>query len=153
VRLEAQETGRELPEVVPAGPDNPLGKYAMRLGVPGYLIHGTNKPYGLGMRVTHGCIRLYPEDIESLFDQVAVSTPVHIVNQPIKLGWLAGTLFMEVHPPLEEDVERRENLLRSALELVHVERDRRHFVLDGEALKRAVQEQLGIPVPISRPPA
>lgn len=151
VREEAAADGRELPDVVPAGPENPLGAYAMRLAIPGYLMHGTNKPYGLGMRVTHGCIRLYPEDIERLFNQVPVGTDVRILNQPIKLGWLAGTLFMEVHPPLEEDREARENLLRTALELIYAERERHPFVLDGEAVKRGVEQALGIPVPITKP--
>ena len=150
LREEAAADGRELPEVVPAGPDNPLGGYALRLGIPGYLIHNTNKPYGLGMRVTHGCVRMYPEDIEQLFAQLPVNTKVHILNQPIKLGWLADTLFIEVHPPLEEDEEMRVNLLRSALDLIHAERDERPFVLDGSALKRVVEEQLGVPVPITR---
>ena len=150
IRKEALEDGRELPEIVPAGPDNPLGRYAMRLGVPGYLIHSTNKPAGVGMRVTHGCIRMFPEDIETLFGQVPVGTGVHIVNQPVKLGWLADTLFVEVHPPLEEDSELREGLLRHTLELIHAERARRPFVLDGAALKQALQQQLGIPLPISK---
>ena len=98
VVAEAEKEGRELPSVVPPGPDNPLGRHAMRLGIPGYLIHGTNKPRGIGMRVSHGCIRMYPEDIEQLFDQIPVGTTVHIVDQPVKIGWLAGTLYLEVHP-------------------------------------------------------
>ncbi len=150
IRLEAQEDGRELPNVVPAGPDNPLGRYAMRLGVPGYLIHSTNKPAGVGMRVTHGCIRMFPEDIEALFGLVPVGTRVHIVNQPVKLGWLADTLFVEVHPPLEEDIELRENLLRHTLDLIHAERAKRPFTLDGAALKQALDRQLGIPVAVSK---
>ena len=89
-----------LPRVVPAGPDNPLGKHALRLGLPGYLIHGTNKPSGVGMRVTHGCIRMFPEDIEALFKTVPAGTPVMIVNQPYKLGWTADGLYLEAHPPL-----------------------------------------------------
>ncbi|SCZ84334.1 conserved hypothetical protein [Nitrosomonas mobilis] len=95
--------GKILPAVVPAGPDNPLGRYALYLGLPGYLIHSTNKPFGVGMRVTHGCIRMYPENIEELFAIIPVSTPVYIVNQPIKLGWLEKNLYIELHPPLEED--------------------------------------------------
>jgi L,D-transpeptidase ErfK/SrfK len=150
LQQEAAAEGRALPDLVPAGPENPLGRYAMRLGIPGYLIHSTNKPYGLGMRVSHGCIRMYPEDIEGLFDKVRVNTPVHIIDEPVKLGWLADTLFVEVHPPLEEDLERRADLLRHALNLIHAEREKRPFVLDGAALKRAVEEQLGIPVPISK---
>jgi L,D-transpeptidase ErfK/SrfK len=147
---EARQKGTPLPEVVPAGPDNPLGRYALRLGLPGYLIHSTNKPYGLGMRVTHGCIRMYPEDIEPLFAQIPLNTQVNLVDQPVKLGWLADTLFVEVHPPLEEDVERRNNLMRATLELIHTERQRKPFVLDGSALRQAVEQALGIPVPVSR---
>jgi L,D-transpeptidase ErfK/SrfK len=86
-----------------------------------------------------------------MFSQVPVNTPVHIVDQPIKLGWLADTLFVEVHPPLEEDTQRRADLLRSALELVFAEQERRPFVLNGSALKKAVEQHLGIPVPVSRP--
>jgi L,D-transpeptidase ErfK/SrfK len=150
VREEAAKDQRELPKVVPAGPDNPLGDYAMRLSLPGYLIHGTNKPYGLGMRVTHGCIRLYPEDIAQLFDQVPINTPVHILNEPVKLGWLADTLFVEIHPPLEEDEERRRDLMRYTLDRIHAELEKRAFILDGEALKRAVEAQSGIPTAISK---
>jgi len=89
-----------LPRVVPAGPDNPLGKHALRLGLPGYLIHGTNKPSGVGMRVTHGCIRMFPEDIEALYKGVSTGTPVTIVNQPYKLGWTVDGLYLEAHLPL-----------------------------------------------------
>lgn len=103
VRAEHAQHGDILPKMVPAGPDNPLGLYAMRLAIPGgsYLIHGTNKPAGVGMQVTHGCMRLYPEHIEELFKMVAVDTPVRLVNQPHKVGWSAGRLYAEVHPPLE----------------------------------------------------
>jgi L,D-transpeptidase ErfK/SrfK len=93
--------GRPLPRVVPPGPDNPLGKYAMRLGLPGYLIHGTNRPAGVGMRVTHGCVRMFPEDIEFLFGKIDLQTPVRIINEPVKMGWAGDELVMEVHPVLE----------------------------------------------------
>jgi len=93
--------GDPLPRIVPPGPDNPLGKFAMRLGLPGYLIHGTNRPAGVGMRVTHGCVRMFPEDIEFLFGKVNVSTPVRIINEPVKMGWDGDDLVMEVHPILE----------------------------------------------------
>ena len=101
VRDEHAADGRPLPRIVPPGPQNPLGKYAMRLGLPGYLIHSTNRPAGVGMRVTHGCIRMFPEDIEYLFPNVDVNTPVRIINEPVKLGWYADRLVMEVHPVLE----------------------------------------------------
>jgi L,D-transpeptidase ErfK/SrfK len=103
IRAEHAKDGDILPKVVPGGPDNPLGQFALSLGHAGYLIHGTNKPYGVGMRVTHGCMRLYPKDIEHLFQQVPVGTPVRIVNQPYKVGYANGELYLEVHPNLEED--------------------------------------------------
>lgn len=93
--------GDILPDVVVEGPDNPLGQYALYLGIPSYLIHGTNKEYGIGMQVTHGCMRMYPEDIEHLYNTVPVGTAVRIVNQPYKAGWFDGVLHIEVHPWLE----------------------------------------------------
>ncbi len=104
IRREHAAEGDILPAVVPAGPNNPLGRFALRLGFNGYLIHGTDKPFGIGMRVTHGCMRLYPEDIERVFHSVPVGTTVRIVNQPYKLGVSGGKLLLEVHPALEEDV-------------------------------------------------
>ncbi len=150
VKQEAVAQGERLPDVIPPGPDNPLGAYALRLGVPGYLIHGTNKPYGVGMRVTHGCVRLLPEDIEELFGRVRVGTPVQILNQPVKTGWQDGVLYVEVHPPLDEDHSAQTDLLRFTLERVYAELEKRPAVLDGQALREAVQRPLGIPVAVSR---
>ncbi len=147
---EAAADGESLPDLVPPGPDNPLGRYAMRLGLPGYLIHSTNKPFGVGMRVTHGCVRMYPEDIEPLFHKVPVNTRVEIVNQPIKLGWLADTLFIEVHPPLEEEWTTEEDWLRRALQIIYTETAQLPVILDGQAVRKAVMERSGIPVPISK---
>ena len=101
VRDEHAADGDPLPRVVPPGPENPLGTRALRLALPGYLIHGTNRPAGVGMRVSHGCIRMFPEDIEFLFQQVRVDTPVRIINAPVKLGWNGESLVAEVHPVLE----------------------------------------------------
>jgi L,D-transpeptidase ErfK/SrfK len=101
VRAEHLADGDPLPRVVPPGPNNPLGAYKMRLDIPGYLIHGTNRPAGVGMRVTHGCIRMYPEDIEFLFGQVSINTPVRIINEPVKMGWDGDELVLEVHRTLE----------------------------------------------------
>ena len=100
IRAEHAADGDPLPRIVPPGPKNPLGKYAMRLGLPGYLIHGTNRPAGVGMRVTHGCVRMFPEDIEFLFPKVGINTQVRIVNEPVKMGWDGDQLVMEVHPTL-----------------------------------------------------
>lgn len=99
--------GDPLPKVVPAGPNNPLGAFAMRLGLPGYLLHGTNRPFGVGMRVSHGCIRLFPEDIEHLFGIVAVNTPVEILYQPDKAGLLGNQLYLEAHD-VQMDLDKRQ---------------------------------------------
>lgn len=148
IHAEHAKDGEKLPDVIPPGPDNPLGEYAMRLGIPGYLIHGTNKPFGIGMRVTHGCIRMYPEDIELLFPLVPVDTPVAIVNQPIKLGWQGNRLYIEIHPPLEEE-QVKGNLRERVLDLVNAEWEIRRFVLDGAAFNTALELQNGIPMPIA----
>ncbi|MFQ5643299.1 MAG: L,D-transpeptidase family protein [Thiogranum sp.] len=150
IRAEAAEKGTPLPDYIPPGPDNPLGRYALRLGIPGYLIHSTNRPFGVGMRVTHGCVRMYPEDIEGLFPDVPVGTPVQIVNQPVKIGWLFDTLFIEIHPPLEEQSEAPGALLETAMDLINAAWMQRHFVLDTQALKAAVNRANGIPLPIAR---
>jgi L,D-transpeptidase ErfK/SrfK len=110
VHRERAEDGRPpLPRTVPPGPENPLGDYAMRLAIPGgaYLIHGTNMPIAVGMPVTHGCIRMFPEDIEEFFKMVPVNTRVRILHQPYKAGFIGDQLYMEVHAPLlgHEDPE------------------------------------------------
>ena len=118
VRDEHAADGRPLPRVVPPGPDNPLGRYAMRLGLPGYLIHSTNRPAGVGMRVTHGCIRMFPEDIEYLFQSVGMNTPVRIINAPVKIGWFGDELVMEVHPVLEDAMaEGNEELVAADIDV------------------------------------
>ncbi len=149
IRAEAAARGEPLPDIIPPGPDNPLGGYALRLTRSGYLIHGTNRPYGVGMRVTHGCIRMYPENIEQLFPAVPVGMPVQIVNQPVKIGWLANTLFIEVHPPLEEE-RGKVALLETAMDLVNAAWEKRPLVLNGRALRQAVEEPRGIPVAVGR---
>ena len=101
VRDEHAADGDPLPRIVPPGPQNPLGSRALRLGIPGYLIHGTNRPAGVGMRVSHGCIRMFPEDIEFLFQHIGVNTVVRIINAPVKIGWDGEALVAEVHPLLE----------------------------------------------------
>lgn len=101
VRDEHAEDGERLPAQVPPGPDNPLGQYEFRLGWPSYLIHGTNKPYGVGMRSSHGCMRLYPEDIAVFFDLIPIGTEVTVVNQPYLFGWRDGTLYLQAYTALE----------------------------------------------------
>lgn len=139
IRKEHAENGDPLPTVVPAGPDNPLGQYALRLSAAGYLIHGTNKPWGLGMQVSHGCIRMYPEDIERLFPSVAVSTPVHIVNQAFKVGWRGNDLYLEVHAKDEQKA-------MSPMEVIPASVANTQGVnVDWDEVRRAVSENTGLP--------
>lgn len=153
IKREHAADGDILPDVVPPGPDNPLGKYALRLGIAGYLIHGTDeaKEFGIGMRVTHGCVRMYPEDIERLFPQIPVGTPVTFVNQPIKLGWLNDELYIEVHPPLEErgHTYSYEDMLTQALALIERKTQGMRLRIQGSALRKALEEQTGVPVKIA----
>ncbi len=148
IKKEHAAKGEILPDVVPAGPDNPLGLFAIRLGIPGYLIHSTNKPYGVGMRVSHGCIRMYPKDIEKLFPEIPVGTPVHIVNQPIKVGWLNNILYIQVYPPLEGENSSYDDYLQKALDLIEKANNDQIPVLEGEQLTRALKERNGKPVAI-----
>ncbi len=148
IKDEHAAKGEILPDVFPAGPDNPLGLFALRLGVPGYLIHSTNKPYGVGMRVSHGCIRMYPEDIEKLFPQVKTGTKVHIVDQSIKVGWSKNILYIEVYPDLEGKELNYEHKLDLALNLIEQENNNRLPVIDGGSLKQALENNNGIPVAI-----
>ena len=152
IRKEHEERGDPLPRVVPAGPDNPLGDYKMRLGIGGgnYLIHGTNKAFGVGMRASHGCIRMMPEDIEYLFPQIPVGTPVRIVSEPAKVGWFGGKLYLEIPEPLEEDELGHAELRNTAFKLVDAVAASRLVELDEEAIERAIQEQTGMPVAISK---
>ncbi len=116
IRREHAEAGDPLPAVVPGGPDNPLGTRVLQLGLPGYLIHGTNQPYGVGMRVSHGCVRLYPENIELLYSLVDIGVPVRIINEPFLLGRFNGELYFESHEPLEEDPVDPEQRLSALFE-------------------------------------
>jgi L,D-transpeptidase ErfK/SrfK len=105
VRKEHLANGDPLPAVVKAGPDNPLGDYAMRLaaGNGTYLIHGTNNPMAVGMAITHGCVRMYPEDVAALFPLIPVGTKVWLINEPVKVAFVEGELLMEAHPPVDEE--------------------------------------------------
>jgi L,D-transpeptidase ErfK/SrfK len=151
IRKEHAEMGDPLPTVVPPGPDNPLGKHALYLSLTGYLIHGTNKPYGVGMRVSHGCIRLYPEDIASLFGQVPPGTKVHIINQPYKAGWHDGQLYVEAHQPLSEQRKSEGiNFTPMVRAIIEASGDR-NIKPDWNRMKSAALDQRGFPVPIWEP--
>ncbi len=128
---------------VPPGPANPLGDYWIGLGVDNIGIHGTNFPWGIGRRVSHGCLRMYPEDVKSLFNEVSVGARVEILYEPVKVGLKGNTIFLEVHPDIHAmipDMNRHtESLLKNSAVLTHVDR---------EKVRRAVAEQKGVPVPV-----
>ncbi len=148
IKKEHIEDGKPpLPDVVPAGPDNPLGLFAMRLGKPGYLIHGTNRPEGIGMQVTHGCIRMYPDDIETLFQKIPVGTEVNIVNQPVKAGWLNGVLYVEVHTPLPEDGIPHDVTVADAVKVIR-KVVKQTIRVNAPKLERIVKAGNGIPTSI-----
>jgi len=150
-----REEDPSLPEVVPPGPDNPLGTHALYLGWPQYLIHGTNKPYGIGRRVSSGCIRMYPENIKKFFPQVPVGTPVTVVDQPIKMGWSDSKMFIEVHPNQEQSAAIEED--RSA-DLREITSDEINEItekageysdyINWEIVRTAVREHRGYPIAI-----
>jgi L,D-transpeptidase ErfK/SrfK len=156
VRREHAAEGRPLPKVVPPGPDNPLGEYAMRLAIPGgaYLIHGTNRPAGVGMQVTHGCIRMYPEDIEQFFKMVPVNTPVLIMYQPNKIGWSGDELYIEVHAPLEGQDNSDARSLTNITRLIVSATQERSLPIDWAKAEQVFMQASGVPHPIvlSSPP-
>lgn len=154
--LSIREENPDLPEIVPAGPDNPLGKYALSLGKAGYAIHGTNRPYGVGKRSSHGCIRLYPEDIAVLFQHVKVGTPVVILDMPYKLGWQDGTLYLEMTTTQQQadDIADYEmpgpDLSPSIYQAIRaMTEDGR--AIDWYAVDEAINIRNGIPVAITNP--
>ena len=151
-REHIQEWGEVLPAVVPAGPNNPMGQFALKLGLSGYYIHGTdqNKIEGIGMRVTHGCIRLYPKDIESLFGQVALGTPVRIINQPVKVGRLHGALYLEAHPHLEEDPLAAEDQYNNVVNLLIDVVGEARSEIDWHQIRGAIGMRNGIPAVIGQ---
>lgn len=147
IRREHREMGRgELPRVVPAGPDNPMGRHVLRLNLPSYLLHGTNDTTGIGMRVTHGCMRFFPDNIEELYNIVPNGTEVTFLNEPIKWGWEGDDLLIEVHPPLEEDNMSTEELLIKAYELLAPFIDDPNIEVSRELVDVAIRQMSGLPV-------
>jgi L,D-transpeptidase ErfK/SrfK len=150
VRREHAEMGDPLPAVVPPGPDNPLGHRVLKLDMPGYLIHGTNTPYGVGMRVSHGCVRLYPENIEVLYALVDIGEKVTIINEPYQFGQRDGAFYFEAHEPLEDDETPPDSRLELLLD--------RQVDAAGEPLNETLREHAraiaaaphGVPVAVAR---
>ncbi len=142
MRREAAARGEPAPSIVPPGPDNPLGRHAILLAMPSYLIHGTNRPEGVGMRVSRGCIRMYPEDIESLYDRLPSGTQVNLMDAPFKAGWGEdGTLFVQSYPQLEENVGDFEPLLHAIERVSELAADQAE--VDYAQVKLAVENPNG----------
>ena len=156
VRKEHAAEGDILPARVPAGPDNPLGAFAMNLGWPSYLMHGTNKPAGVGMRASHGCIRLYPEDIATLFPQLPVGTKVTVVNQPLLFKAQDGQFYVQSYPPHEEHPEAKAAAKGKRFNKKMQDRMTQRAKPSGVTLEWPLVEQVvnasqGITVPVSQP--
>jgi L,D-transpeptidase ErfK/SrfK len=145
----------ELPEVVPPGDENPLGTHALYLGWPQYLIHGTNKPYGVGRRVSSGCIRMYPEDIVKVFENIPVGTKVRVIKEPIKMAWIDDMLYIEAHAEDEladsyeydgkiKEYRVPETLFKDLSDIAGDASDR----LDWAKIRDAVKYRQGVPVAI-----
>ncbi len=148
IHQEHAEKGDSLPKVVAAGPNNPLGLYAMRLGFPRYLIHGTNKPYGIGMQISHGCVQLYPEDIEVLFKKASVGMPVRIIHQPYLTAWHQDMLYLEANEPLSKWTPDKSRLKKQLLKQLHQISSKNNVSIDWKKVDSIIQHSDGIPTPI-----
>lgn len=154
ILAEHRQEGDPLPKVVGPGPDNPLGDYALHLGWPGYLIHGTNKPVSVGLRVSHGCVHLFPEDIAQIFKMVPNGTEVRVVNQPYLFGWKDGRLYLQSAGPLADDKrpwkKKARRLLAATLTREQrIELKRHHGRIDWGRVEQLVAAPAGVPVPVS----
>jgi L,D-transpeptidase ErfK/SrfK len=154
VRKEHAENGDPIPAVVGPGPDNPLGKYKFNLGWPSYLIHGTNKPYGVGLRSSHGCIRLYPEDIERFYNMIPIGTQVRVVNQPFVFGWHDGRLVLQAYTVLEDDPRdwtkaRKTLLAKSMSSRLQKLIKESNVTMDWEVVSAVAHKPRGVAVPVA----
>jgi len=148
VRKEHRERGDPLPAAVPPGKDNPLGAHAMRLDIKhgAYLIHGTNNPDAVGLPVTHGCLRLYPEDIETLFEATPVGTVVRLVNEPLKLVSVGGQIWLEVHPPVDDQGQMTDATLEDFERRLDMLLGKNEVAMDWDTAIKALTERTGVPV-------
>jgi L,D-transpeptidase ErfK/SrfK len=155
IRDEHAAAGEPLPRVVAAGPDNPLGPVKMTLGLPGYLIHGSNKKFGIGMRVSHGCFRMFNVNALQLADMAPVGTPVRILNEPYKLGLSGGRVYLEAHAPLDDTgmpsvVDKHAVVINTLLKREDLLNNLR---LDWDELREVVAAEEGLPIAIAQPDA
>lgn len=145
IRREHKLRGDPLPTVVPPGPDNPLGKFALQLNFPGYFIHGTNRPYGIGMTVTHGCVRLRPDDIAVLFDAIQRKTTVKIYYEPYKSAIQGDSIYFEANVALTMQKEVYLAALTRSIQKTIELAGRNNHVLDWDRIATMVQHKDGVP--------
>ncbi|HLD67436.1 MAG TPA: L,D-transpeptidase family protein [Pseudomonas sp.] len=153
IREEHAADGDPLPTVVPAGPNNPLGPFKFTLGVPGYLIHGSNKKFGIGMRVSHGCFRMLNPNVLKLASMVPVGTAVRILNEPYKFGVAGGKVYLEAHAPLDDNgvpsvVDKHAAVINALLKREDLVNNLR---LDWEVVREVVAAEDGLPIEIAEP--
>ncbi len=141
----------DFPEYFPPGPDNPMGMLAMQTGFDKIFIHSTNRPWGVGLRVSHGCIRLYPEDAASLFEAVPVGTPVRIINLPVMVGARDGLLYLGVSEPVDAYPEDLDSPLLRAVDALVLHEDQQNNLpdIDWKRVREAVHAKRFVPVPVS----
>ena len=152
IRDEHAAEGDPLPRVVPPGPDNPLGPYKMTLAMPGYLIHGSNKKFGIGMRVSHGCFRMLNHNVLELSERVKVGTPVRIIDEPYKFGVSQGMVYLEAHTPLQEENQHMTLMDKHAVvinTLLKRDEDAAMLQLDWEMVREIIAGEDGLPIQIA----
>ncbi len=147
IRAEYEANGEHLPRMIPPGPENPLGSHALILSEKGYLIHGTNKGFGVGMQVSHGCFRMYNDDISRFVNEVPKGTPVQVIHQPVKVGLRNGQLWLEVHRTKEGyPEEEKERLWQQVTEVLEVyTQEHKGLEVQRRVVEQAVEEADGIP--------
>ncbi|MBK6959296.1 MAG: L,D-transpeptidase family protein [Nitrosomonas sp.] len=156
IRKEHAKNGDPLPAIVPPGPDNPMGTHVLRLAWPSYAIHGTDKPPSVGLRGSHGCLRMYPEDIVGIYHSVPVGTSVRVVNQPRLLGWRDHKLYLQTYPILEDDKRNHAQLLKKSLSTVRTtpkaKREARAQAKINQALlDEVIRNPRAVATPVTQP--
>ena len=153
IRAEHAADGDPLPAYVPPGPDNPLGPFKLTLGTPGYLIHGSNKKFGIGMRVSHGCFRMLNNNVLDLASMTPVGTQVRIINEPYKFGVSGGRIYLEAHTPLSDSEELSVVDKHAAVinALLKNEALGASMQLDWEMVREVVASEDGMPIEIAIP--
>jgi L,D-transpeptidase ErfK/SrfK len=141
--------GIHLPDMMPPGPENPLGKYALYTSQAGYLIHGTNRPLGVGSRVSSGCIRLYPRDIETLYNTLGSGTKLRVIHRPFKVGRLNGELYLESHPPLQAYQTNAGSNISPLINAVLHQSNTPSYEIHWPSVEYIVHKSYGIPQRIS----